>query len=287
MPLEPILALDVLSLDEEGRVAVVWLLGEAAPEPAAYTLRTLLEDYENQPGPVRLQLLGALAKLLLRRHPVAPLLTQLFKLALNDSNMDVQDRALFYYRLLSHDLEEAKRVLAPMKPGTSLQPGPSEHSNRFFEEFGTLSILISRPAETFIEPQFLLSPIPPLPAPTVATATAPARPAASPKTTPPSPSPQTQPASQPQPTKPAATQSTQAGGLRLRPATLSPAQFQNDWRILAGPNQATSFAIAKFPQITPEVLEAYLKRTGFGVVAVGTVNNTAKVYFYGQVLSSH
>lgn len=56
---------------------------------------------------------------------------------------DVHDRALFYYRLLQHDVSVAERVINPPKQAVSVfaDTQSSEVKDRIFDEFNSLSVI--------------------------------------------------------------------------------------------------------------------------------------------------
>ena len=55
IPIDSILSVDILSLDEDARVSVLWLLSESAPEHAPDVIATVVDEYESQSAPVKLQ----------------------------------------------------------------------------------------------------------------------------------------------------------------------------------------------------------------------------------------
>jgi hypothetical protein len=70
-----------------------------APPAAPYLLQPLADGFATEPPCVRLALLTAAAKLFFRRPPEArKLLGSCVAAGLSDSDQDVHDRALLYYR---------------------------------------------------------------------------------------------------------------------------------------------------------------------------------------------
>ncbi len=70
-----------------------------APSAAPYLLQPLADSFSTEPPAVRLALLTAAAKLFFRRPPEAQkLLGACVVAGLGDSDQDVHDRALLYYR---------------------------------------------------------------------------------------------------------------------------------------------------------------------------------------------
>ena len=68
-------------------------------QDAPYLLEPLAEGFTEEAVPVRLALLAAVMKLFFRRPPECQkLLGSVLAAASSDTNQDVHDRALFYYR---------------------------------------------------------------------------------------------------------------------------------------------------------------------------------------------
>lgn len=59
---------------------------------------------------------------------------------------DVHDRALFYYRLLQHDVSVAERVVNPPKQAVSVfaDTQSNEIKDRIFDEFNSLSVVYQK-----------------------------------------------------------------------------------------------------------------------------------------------
>lgn len=69
------------------------------PAGAPYTLQALADAFASEPAGVKLALVTAAAKLFFSRPPEAQkLLGTCIAAGLNDSDQDVHDRALLYYR---------------------------------------------------------------------------------------------------------------------------------------------------------------------------------------------
>lgn len=144
--------------DVEAKSAIVWMLGhygEVIPE-SPYLLEELIEKFGDEQPKVRLQLLASTMKLFFKRPPEClPILGNLLAKAVADSsNVDVHDRALFYYRLLRQNVDAAEKVVNVHKlPITSF---PEEdalvYKDQLFEEFNSLSVVYGKPAEMFIKP---------------------------------------------------------------------------------------------------------------------------------------
>mmetsp|Transcript_32183 Transcript_32183/g.51202 ORF Transcript_32183/g.51202 Transcript_32183/m.51202 type:complete len:774 (-) Transcript_32183:1003-3324(-) len=151
--------------DPEGKAAVIFMLGEfgAGMRQAPYLLEPVVDGYEEEPSViVKSTLLTAVMKLFFVRAPeVHGILTQLLTMMVNDtSDTDVHDRALLYYRLLKLDVNEARRCVAMNKSAitTFAEEQLGGLKQRLFEEFNTLSVLYGKPADQFIDDQFMDSP---------------------------------------------------------------------------------------------------------------------------------
>jgi vesicle coat complex subunit len=102
--------------EPDARTALLWILGEygEALEEAPYLLEPMIDEFgEEASAAVRLELLSATVKLLLKRPAeVQAMAGRLLDAAVADTRFtEVHDRAIFYYRLLTHDVGLARRVL--------------------------------------------------------------------------------------------------------------------------------------------------------------------------------
>lgn len=146
----------------KGKAAVVFMLGEFGVDmrQTPYLLESLIETYDDEASvEVKAALLTAVMKVFFRRAPeVHAMLIQLLTIMLNDtSDTNLHDRALLYYRLLRHDVQEAKRcVTCPKDPVAEFaEERLSGLKQQLFEEFNTLSILYDQPAEQFVDEKHL------------------------------------------------------------------------------------------------------------------------------------
>ena len=152
-PLLPHLPLPLPS----SQVALLWMLaeyGEKIPE-APYLLEPMIDEFAEEESPlVRLGLLSSAVKLFFKRPAeLQHMLGRLLEAAISDASFtDVHDRAMLYYRLLQHDVNEASRVLGASAPvsGSFVEEAPSELQDRIFEEFNTLAVIYGEPSERFI-----------------------------------------------------------------------------------------------------------------------------------------
>ncbi|MDP2437929.1 MAG: hypothetical protein Q8P67_19480, partial [archaeon] len=139
--------------DETARGSVVWILGEFGEQlpNAPYLLEVLAEEYDSQKPFVKLQLLTASLKLFFKRPPeVKPWLGALFQSSFNDSlEVNIRDRALLYWRLLSTNVQEAARIINDPKLPIPADGFPenetSELLDYLLEEFNSLSVIYHKP----------------------------------------------------------------------------------------------------------------------------------------------
>ncbi|EKX50381.1 Adaptor protein complex 4 subunit beta [Guillardia theta CCMP2712] len=96
--------------EDDAKVSLLWVLGQFGndiPE-APYLIEPMIDEWEEETDPaVRCEMLTTAVKLFFQRPgEMQAMLGRLLKFAIADvSNVDVHDRALFYYRILSVDLD--------------------------------------------------------------------------------------------------------------------------------------------------------------------------------------
>ena len=100
------------------------------------------------------QLLTATVKLFFKRPPECQkMLGQVLQAAIDEeSDTDIHDRALLFYRLLQEDSAKARAIInCPKAAVKSFLDGmDKETKNQIFKEFNSLSVLYSKPARLFI-----------------------------------------------------------------------------------------------------------------------------------------
>jgi len=146
------------SIEEtEGKVAVIWMIGEYGDtiNEAPYILEPLIDNFDDEPSSaVRMELLTATMKLFFKRPPElqAMLGRLLSKAVLDVAKIDVRDRALLYYRLLSFDVHEAARIVNCSKNivDSFVESEDTDLKEKIFAEFNTLSVVYDVPAEKFL-----------------------------------------------------------------------------------------------------------------------------------------
>lgn len=145
-----------LVTEQEGRCSILWIIGEYGHhiEDAPYLLEPLVKNFdEEESTPVKLMLLTATAKLFFKRPPeVRNSLGTLLRMAIDSSHPDIKDRALLYYRLLQHDVEEARRIIVGDGCRVEFNGDESnEDVQKIFHEFDTLCVVYKLPAHKFID----------------------------------------------------------------------------------------------------------------------------------------
>jgi vesicle coat complex subunit len=143
--------------EPKAKAALVWMLGEYSQDmlDAPYVLESLIDSWdEEDSAEVRLHLLTAVTKCFFKRPPeTQKALGAALAAGLADAHQDVHDRALFYYRLLQHDVSIAERVINPPKQAVSVfaDTQNSEVKDRIFDEFNSLSVIYREPSYMFID----------------------------------------------------------------------------------------------------------------------------------------
>ncbi|KAL4603368.1 hypothetical protein ACB098_10G100500 [Castanea mollissima] len=143
--------------EPKAKAALIWMLGEYSQEmnDAPYILEGLIENWdEEHSAEVRLHLLTAVMKCFFKRPPeTQKALGAALAAGLADFHQDVHDRALFYYRLLQHNVSVAERVVNPPKQAVSVfaDTQSSEIKDRIFDEFNSLSVVYQKPSYMFTD----------------------------------------------------------------------------------------------------------------------------------------
>lgn len=247
--------------DPDAKAAVVWMLGEygAVIEDSPYLLEALIPNFAEEPPSVRLQLLTSTMKLFFKRPPeLRPILGNLFTLALADqSHADVRDRALFYYRLLTVGVDEAKQVIDATKLPINafIEDDAHEYKDQLFEQFNTLSVVYGKPSSLWLKDI-------------------------------PVPSRGAQPEEGEAQNGDGAEEEVEeeveedAGPLQLvlQPA-LDPKSFQGKW--VAFPERGTIEVEISAPPVL-NIVETQMSNRSIRCVASGDVGDTMKFYFYAQ-----
>lgn len=143
------------SLDEpEAKAAMVWVIGQYADriENSDALLEDFLYTFSEEPVEVQLALLMATVKLFIQRPTKGQeLVPKVLKWATEETdNPDLRDRAYMYWRLLSTDMNAARRIVMSEKPPISAEAERLEAST--LEEMclnvGTLATVYLKPVQT-------------------------------------------------------------------------------------------------------------------------------------------
>ncbi|KAF8084542.1 hypothetical protein N665_0714s0029 [Sinapis alba] len=143
--------------EPKAKAALIWMLGEYAQDmsDAPYILENLIENWEEEhSAEVRLHLLTAAMKCFFKRAPeTQKALGVALAAGIADFHQDVHDRALFYYRVLQHDVHVAERVVSPPQQAVSAfaDTQSSEIKDRIFDEFNSLSVIYQKPSYMFTD----------------------------------------------------------------------------------------------------------------------------------------
>ncbi|ETV70018.1 hypothetical protein H257_14379 [Aphanomyces astaci] len=148
------------------KCAVIWMLGEFGQDlrRAPYVLERLIDSFADEIAPsVLLELLSASLKLFFKRPPeMQSMLGRLLQAAMDESqrNIDVKDRALFYYRLLSQDVNTAAQIVRQFEPDivdVFAEMVETDLQDKLFREFNTLAVVYTKPSETFVSAAHLIT----------------------------------------------------------------------------------------------------------------------------------
>lgn len=145
------------SLDEpEAKSAMIWIVGEYAEriDNSMDLLEHFIENFNEEPPPVQLQLLTATVKLCLKKPQASrELVGRVLKTATEESNNpDLRDRAYMYWRMLSKSPDLARKVVLSERPTISddafaMQP---RILDRLIGNLCTLASVYHEMPETFL-----------------------------------------------------------------------------------------------------------------------------------------
>lgn len=144
--------------EPSARAALIWCMGQFGEnmKDAPYALEDVAENFASEDPTVRLALLTAAAKLFFKRPPEAQkLLGSCLASGIKDSNEDVRDRALFYYRLFRTDVSKAEQIIncAISEVSWFADELSEEDQDRIFRQFNSLAILYQQHSSMFVEDQ--------------------------------------------------------------------------------------------------------------------------------------
>ena len=118
-------------------------------------METFIDDYDGETNEtVRLQLLTSTVQLFFKTPgEIHKMMSRLLNNAIKNTNqINVKERALFYYKLLKYDINKAKQIVL-MDYGASGQITEAINNDKIqtlFNQFNTLSVVYQKPAELFI-----------------------------------------------------------------------------------------------------------------------------------------
>jgi hypothetical protein len=139
-----------------GLSSLVWILGEFGENliNSPYIIENLLEnfaDYES--NELINSLLLASCKLFFKSPgEMQSILGKVFDFVINNFNdIDLKDRAMYFYNLIKSDIEEAEYIICGERAQIDRFISTDDELNDVvFSEFNTLSIIYNKPEEKFI-----------------------------------------------------------------------------------------------------------------------------------------
>jgi AP-4 complex subunit beta-1 len=158
--------------DPDARSVIVWMLGEFGEEvvEAPYVLESVIDEYGQEVNVnLKLQMLSSAMKLFYKRPPeMQAMLGRLLTSAVNDnSNQDVHDKALLYYRLLTTNTAASAKLFTNANTdslqsriaagGHFAEDANEELLDQLFAEFNTLAVIYGKPSKQFIGDEFLFT----------------------------------------------------------------------------------------------------------------------------------
>ncbi|GAB66786.1 adapter-related protein complex 1 beta 1 subunit [Plasmodium cynomolgi strain B] len=152
-----ILCENLESLDESNaKASLIWIIGEYVEriENADELIDSFLENFIDEPYNVQLQILTASVKLFLKcSKNTKDIITKVLKLSTEESdNPDLRDRAFIYWRLLSKNIEIAKKIVLAEKPPIQEDNKITDTKvlNKLIKNISMLSSVYHKLPETFI-----------------------------------------------------------------------------------------------------------------------------------------
>ncbi|SOV21483.1 AP-1 complex subunit beta, putative [Plasmodium sp. DRC-Itaito] len=152
-----ILCENLESLDESNaKASLIWIIGEYVEriDNADELIDSFLENFSDEPYNVQLQILTASVKLFLKcSKNTKDIITKVLKLSTEESdNPDLRDRAYIYWRLLSKNIEVAKKVVLADKPPIQEENKITDNKvlNKLIKNISMLSSVYHKLPETFI-----------------------------------------------------------------------------------------------------------------------------------------
>ncbi|SBT35999.1 AP-1 complex subunit beta, putative [Plasmodium ovale wallikeri] len=145
------------SLDESNaKASLIWIIGEYVEriDNADELIDSFLDNFNDEPYNVQLQILTASVKLFLKcSKNTKDIITKVLKLSTEESdNPDLRDRAFIYWRLLSKNIDVAKKIVLAEKPPIQEENKITDIKvlNRLIKNISMLSSVYHKLPETFI-----------------------------------------------------------------------------------------------------------------------------------------
>ncbi|ETW53360.1 hypothetical protein PFUGPA_04374 [Plasmodium falciparum Palo Alto/Uganda] len=152
-----ILCENLESLDESNaKASLIWIIGEYVEriDNADELIDSFLENFSDEPYNVQLQILTASVKLFLKcSKNTKDIITKVLKLSTEESdNPDLRDRAYIYWRLLSKNIDVAKKIVLADKPPIQEENKITDTKvlNKLIKNISMLSSVYHKLPETFI-----------------------------------------------------------------------------------------------------------------------------------------
>jgi hypothetical protein len=145
--------------DPHGLSALIWILGEFGDkiEHAPYIIEYLLDCFSNdlQSNSLVYSLLLAACKLFFKTPgEMQNILGRVFEMILkNYHDVDLRDRAYYFYNLMESDIETAKYIICgePTLIDYFYSDLDDEFIDQIYSQFNTLSVVYRKPEEKFIK----------------------------------------------------------------------------------------------------------------------------------------
>lgn len=150
-------AIEIMNEDSKGLSSLVWILGEFGEniEYSPYIIEDLIDNYtESDNNDLINSILLASCKLFFKSPgEMQEILAKVFNFIFsNFIDIDLKDRASYYYNLMKTDLEEAEYIICGERAKVEEF---SDNGNNFlakiFKEFNSLSVIYNKPEEKFIK----------------------------------------------------------------------------------------------------------------------------------------
>ncbi|CXI83707.1 AP-1 complex subunit beta, putative [Plasmodium berghei] len=142
--------------DSNAKASLIWIIGEYIEriDNAHELIESFLENFLDEPYNVQLQILTSSVKLFLKSSKnTKDIITKVLKMSTEESdNPDLRDRAYIYWRLLSKDVEAAKKIILTEKPPIHEDNviTDTKFLNKLIKNISMLSSIYHKLPETFI-----------------------------------------------------------------------------------------------------------------------------------------